>query len=63
VVSLNIDVLREIISSLKAAGIRVQIDDFGIGNSTLQHLNQLQVNALKIDQAFIEIISDAERDY
>jgi EAL domain-containing protein (putative c-di-GMP-specific phosphodiesterase class I) len=62
VVSLNIDVLREIISSLKAAEIRVQIDDFGKGNSTLQYLNQLQVNALKIDQAFIEMISNDERD-
>ena len=31
----------------------MQIDDFGIGYSSLGYLNSLPINALKIDQTFI----------
>jgi diguanylate cyclase (GGDEF)-like protein/PAS domain S-box-containing protein len=34
-------------------GIQMQIDDFGIGYSSLGYLNSLPINALKIDQSFI----------
>jgi diguanylate cyclase (GGDEF)-like protein/PAS domain S-box-containing protein len=34
-------------------GIQMQIDDFGVGYSSLGYLNSLPINALKIDQTFI----------
>ena len=43
----------EVFRRLQALGVQVQIDDFGIGYSSLSYLSQFPVNALKIDQSFI----------
>jgi diguanylate cyclase (GGDEF)-like protein len=38
---------------LQNMGLRLSIDDYGIGHSSLAYLKQLAVNELKIDQAFV----------
>ncbi len=43
---------------LRRMGASVQIDDFGTSYSSLLHLKDLPVNALKIDPAFVERITD-----
>lgn len=43
--------------SLKTTGARIVIDDFGTGFSALTYLQQLPVDALKIDQSFIAEIA------
>ncbi|HXX90839.1 MAG TPA: EAL domain-containing protein [Acidimicrobiales bacterium] len=42
----------ERLQHLKAIGVRLAIDDFGSGYSSLEYLRQLPVDALKIDRAF-----------
>jgi diguanylate cyclase (GGDEF)-like protein/PAS domain S-box-containing protein len=42
-----------VFSELRARGVRVSIDDFGIGYSSLGYLKELPVNALKIDRTFL----------
>lgn len=42
--------------SLKECGVTITIDDYGSGYSSLNYLNQLPVNLLKIDQRFVEKI-------
>jgi EAL domain-containing protein (putative c-di-GMP-specific phosphodiesterase class I) len=50
-----IDVLRE----LNRMGIRVALDDFGIGYSSLSYLRSFQFDRIKIDRSFV---SNIERD-
>ncbi|MCW3147844.1 EAL domain-containing protein [Stutzerimonas stutzeri] len=40
-------------NQLKAHGIRFSIDDFGTGYSSMSYLQQLPLDQLKIDQAFV----------
>ena len=46
--------------ALKALGVRIDVDDFGTGFSSLGRLKQLQVDSLKIDQSFVQ--STTEED-
>jgi len=39
--------------SLQAMGVRISIDDFGIGYSSLLYLKKLPLTQLKIDQGFV----------
>ena len=42
-------------------GVRIHIDDFGTGHSSLAHLHQFPVDALKIDQSFVGNIDALEK--
>ncbi|OBZ11182.1 bifunctional diguanylate cyclase/phosphodiesterase [Bacillus sp. FJAT-26390] len=57
------DVALSNLSWLRAAGVRIVLDDFGAGYSSLSNLKQLPVQALKIDKSFIKQIDrhSAER--
>ena len=50
------------LDSLRHAGSRVYIDDFGTGFSNLSYLKTLPVDAIKIDQAFVRAIETDEGD-
>jgi diguanylate cyclase (GGDEF)-like protein/PAS domain S-box-containing protein len=44
--------IEPVLAELQARGLRLAIDDFGLGHSSLERLNQLRVNTLKIDRSF-----------
>jgi len=51
---------RPILVELRRRGHLLAIDDFGTGYSSLSYLHQLQVDILKVDRCFVEVIgSDA----
>ncbi|SFW35213.1 bifunctional diguanylate cyclase/phosphodiesterase [Nitrosovibrio sp. Nv17] len=47
---------------LKATGIRISIDDFGIGYSSLAYLKRLPVDVLKIDRSLIANVVTSRAD-
>ncbi|HYH18031.1 MAG TPA: EAL domain-containing protein [Azospirillum sp.] len=42
-----------ILEELKTAGVRVAVDDFGTGHSSLSYLKRLPITTLKIDRSFV----------
>jgi diguanylate cyclase (GGDEF)-like protein len=50
------------LQALKELGVKVMIDDFGIGYSSLNHLKSLAIDGLKIDRSFVRDMTVDERD-
>ncbi|MDQ0422720.1 diguanylate cyclase (GGDEF)-like protein [Peteryoungia aggregata LMG 23059] len=51
------DTARRIIKELKDAGIRISLDDFGTGQSSLGRLRDFTFDKVKIDRAFVSAIT------
>ncbi len=51
---------RDVFASLQNAGVRVALDDFGKGYSSLNHLRELKFDVLKIDKSFIHSLDCLE---
>ncbi|TWB77524.1 diguanylate cyclase (GGDEF)-like protein [Nitrospirillum amazonense] len=49
----------EVLWRLKRLGVRIAVDDFGTGFSSLSYLRQMPIDTLKIDRAFVQ---DLPRD-
>jgi diguanylate cyclase (GGDEF)-like protein len=52
----DIDLARNIVSSLKNQGIQLALDDFGTGFSSLSHLRTLPFDMIKVDRSFVSNI-------
>lgn len=51
--------MKEILRSIKELGVRIALDDFGTGYSSLNHIKEIPLDVIKVDQSFI---TDIEED-
>jgi EAL domain-containing protein (putative c-di-GMP-specific phosphodiesterase class I)/GGDEF domain-containing protein len=58
----NPEVALGIIERFSATGIKVSIDDYGSGLSSLAYLKRIAADELKIDKAFVLSLDDSARD-
>lgn len=56
------DTARATIEKLKALGVKISIDDYGTGQSTLTYLKRFPAAELKIDQSFVKNIVQSASD-
>ncbi len=53
---------RKVLRGLKSLGLRMSLDDFGQGYSSLKHLRRLPIETVKIDRSFVRRICRDRRD-
>lgn len=60
--SLMLDQVRsvEVLERLHAAGVRVSIDDYGTGFTSLGHLHHLPIDELKLDRSFVTDLLESQ---
>jgi EAL domain-containing protein (putative c-di-GMP-specific phosphodiesterase class I) len=58
----NAESAAAILKTLRQNGVQVAIDDFGTGYSSLSYLRKFPIDALKIDQSFVRLITAAGDD-
>jgi diguanylate cyclase (GGDEF)-like protein/PAS domain S-box-containing protein len=58
---LNPETSVKILDALKKIGVRISLDDFGIGQQSLSYLKRFPIDSIKIDQSFIhDITTDSD---
>jgi diguanylate cyclase (GGDEF)-like protein/PAS domain S-box-containing protein len=53
---------RELLQQIAALGIKLALDDFGMGYSSLGQLRSMPVNRLKVDRSFVQGVMSSEED-
>jgi diguanylate cyclase (GGDEF)-like protein/PAS domain S-box-containing protein len=54
----QLEIVKEVLVELRRLGIHIEIDDFGVGYSSLSYLQHLPVDGFKIDRSFVSQIQN-----
>lgn len=58
----NLDAAVELMLRFKALGIRIALDDFGVGFTSFEYLRELPFDYVKIDQLFVRQLAERRDD-
>ena len=58
----ELEVVEEVLGTLRSMGIQLSVDDFGTGYSSLGFLQRVAVNEVKIDRTFVAGLTRSESD-
>ena len=50
--------MKTILSSIRKLGVRIALDDFGTGYSSLNHIREIPIDVIKVDQSFVSDIAE-----
>jgi EAL domain-containing protein (putative c-di-GMP-specific phosphodiesterase class I)/CHASE2 domain-containing sensor protein len=56
------DGIVEALETLSAGGVRLSIDDYGTGFSTLDYLKRIPADEIKIDRSFVSMLEKSQSD-
>lgn len=56
------DVAFQVLTDLRARGVRIAVDDFGTGYASLVHLRNYPIDVIKIDRSFVSNMLDSSAD-
>ncbi len=59
----NQDMMLAQLKRLRSIGVKISIDDFGTGFSSLAYFRDLPVDEIKIDQSFVRRMLESEKDH
>jgi PAS domain S-box len=51
---------RDFFAAMKTRGVQIALDDFGTGYSSLAYIQELPIDELKIDQAFVRKLKESD---
>jgi diguanylate cyclase (GGDEF)-like protein len=54
----DLEAAARTLSMLRHLGVRVALDDFGVGYSSLSHLHRLPIDIIKVDRSFVRDVAD-----
>jgi EAL domain-containing protein (putative c-di-GMP-specific phosphodiesterase class I) len=55
-VTMNVELAAGLMARLKDTGVRLCLDDFGVGSTSLMHLKELPIDTLKVDGSFLRTV-------
>jgi diguanylate cyclase (GGDEF)-like protein/PAS domain S-box-containing protein len=58
----NTERAGRVLGQMKTMGVRLAIDDFGVGYSSLTHLKRFPIDTLKVDRSFIRDLPEDPED-